>query len=314
MGLPPSPGAAVKRVLRALLLCCLAAAPLQADSRFVIVCGLGGEPEYERLFADWGGRLRRALLDFGHAPGRVDLLNGGAPATAAQVEAAIERAGGEPAPGALFVFLLGHGSYRDGRAKLVLEGPDLEAGRLAALLEGTPTAAVINGASSSAPFINALSGPGRLLCTATKSAEERNAPVFMEHFIRGLEDGSADLDGDERISLREACAQGAALTAGYFAGEGLVATEHALYDGDGDGLGTRPAEAAAGAPAYLRDWSPPGGTPAAWVEEYRQALDQVRGWIARKGEVEAEAYVRELERLLVRAARLNLRLRREAVE
>ena len=274
----------MRRVFLALLLCWPLVAPLGAQPHFVVVCGPGGEPEYERLFADWGVRLHRVLRKLGHAPERVALLNGGAPATAAEVVEALQVARtAAGADGALFVFLIGHGSYRGGEAKLILEGPDLGTGHLAAALEGAPMAAIVNAASSSAPFINSLSGPGRVLCTATKSAEERNAPVFMEHFIRGLEDGSADIDGDERISLREACAQGASLTAGFFAGEGLVATEHALYDGDGDGLGLRPAAVAPdGATVFLRDWRPPPGTPAAWVDEYRKALDEVRRWIAGK--------------------------------
>lgn len=78
-----------------------------------------------------------------------------------------------------------------------------------------------------------------MVCAASKSVDEKNATEFMEYFIQAIEDGSADQDRDERISLLEACRQAAALTDAYYMGRGLIATEHALIDDNGDGQGTR---------------------------------------------------------------------------
>jgi hypothetical protein len=295
-----------------------AAAEAEAQQRFVIVCGSGGTAEYERLFLEWGQRLQRVLVEgAGHRPGQVLLLNGGKAATAAQIGAALlgpEQ--GWSRDGVLFLFLIGHGSYRDGVAKFMVPGPDLSADSLAVLLGrmAPPTAVLINAASSSAPFINVLSGPGRIVCTSTKSAEQRNAPVFMEHFVGALEDGSADGDLDERVSVYEVCTQAAALTAAWYEGENLIAVEHALLDDDGDGLGVRLGMADASGPAaavYLWDWPSGPTVPAIWREEYRQALDEVHQWIGRKEQIEKAVYLRRLEELLVRAARLNQRLRSE---
>lgn len=288
----------------------------------LIVCGSGSQEEYRARFAEWGERLRAALVDeMHHAAKNVYLLTESSPTTPSSlgnVAATIGQfARRLAADDRLFVYLIGHGSFRDGIAKLNLPGSDLSAGALDSLLRELTVEriVVVNAASASAAFINVLSGPGRIICTSTRSAEERNATWFAEYLIQALEEGSADQNRDERISVLEACRQAAVLTQARYAGENLIATEHALLDDDGDGLGLRlpldgmSADGALAGGTYLKDFYFPPDTPAQLVEEYRAAVDQVEAFLRKKGEMEEEEYYRSLEDLLVRAARLNREIR-----
>jgi hypothetical protein len=141
--------------------------------------------------------------------------------------------------GELWLVFIGHGTY-DGRlAKFNLRGPDISASDLAAAL--TPCVrpmAVINCASASGPFINALSAPGRVIITATRSGNEVNATRFGANFARAIADPAADLDKDGQTSLLEAFLFASRQVEQFYKEAGRLATEHALLDDNGDGLGT----------------------------------------------------------------------------
>lgn len=313
-----------------------------AASRDIIICGSGGDEDYRMKFHTWGLRLKTALIErLGRSADDVVLLMESAdgestgPNTSALegIRAALEKATQElQANDELCLYLIGHGSHWQRVSRFHIPGPDLTADELAKLLE--PLRAerfvLVNASSASAGFINTLSKPGRVICTATKSVEERNATEFMEYFIQALEDGSADQDRDERISILEACRQAAVLTEAYYVGEGLIATEHALIDDNGDGRGTRLVEdvrrerpdepkrpeaadkrdgAAAGL-VYLKDFSFPDTVPRELVDRYLSLLGRVESLKGKKDEMESDAYYAELESLLVEAARAHREIRR----
>ncbi|MCZ6633314.1 MAG: hypothetical protein O7G87_07905, partial [bacterium] len=203
----------------------------------LIVCGSGGEVEYQERFVDWGGRLKRVLVeDLGHRSENVRLLtesgeDADGKSDLSEIRAAFQRLGKQVGErDDLFVYLIGHGSFRRKVAKLNIPGADLSADELDGLLTGVSARriVVVNGASASAAFINALSGDGRIICTSTKSVDERYATQFMEYFIQALEEESADQNRDDRISVLEACQQAASLTEAWYMGAGLLATEHGL--------------------------------------------------------------------------------------
>lgn len=297
----------------------------------LILCGSGGEPQYQTRFADWGMRLKRVLVeDHAHHVDNVRLLtesgeNADGNSDLETIRSVFEVFGQTMQPtDDLFVVLVGHGSYRQRVAKLNIPGPDLSAADLDAWLHGLPAqrTVVINGASASAAFINVLSGRGRIVCTSTKSVEERYATQFMEYFIQALEEDSADQNRDGRISVLEACQQAASLTDAWYLSEGLIATEHALLDDNGDGLGSRlstdlgrrasqtPIEDGEQAAAcFLRDYQFPAGASAQQVDAYQAALQEVEQLIQRKADTKSDAYYRELEVLLIRAARLHRQIR-----
>jgi hypothetical protein len=153
----------------------------------------------------------------------------------------------------------------------------------------------------------------------------------MGFFIQGLEDKSADLNHDERISILEACQQSAALTQADYAEKGLILTEHALIDDNGDRLGTRlaaggredsrqtPALAAADAQdprdgnrasaCYLKDYAFPVSVPREWVDSYLASLDAVEQLKRQKAKMDGKEYYAQLEKLLIKAATINRDIR-----
>ncbi|MBB5031602.1 hypothetical protein [Prosthecobacter vanneervenii] len=141
----------------------------------------------------------------------------------------------------LWLVLIGHGTF-DGRdAKFNAEGPDLDVKQLAGWLKPLKQEiAVIHTASSSGGFLKALSGKGRIVITSTKSPDEVFYARFGEHFaeaIGGLPE--ADLDQDKQVSLLEAFRHASKTVALFYENEGRLATEHALLEDNGDGIGTR---------------------------------------------------------------------------
>lgn len=227
--------------------------------------------------------------------------------------------------GELWVILLGHGTF-DGRdAKFNVRGADFSAAELDEWLapkkEGV---VVVNTASSSGPFLGRLSGPGRVVVTATKSGEE----VFLTQFGRlfaealGDEEGErSDLDGDGQVSLLELFLTASRGVEDYYLERGLLATEHALLDDNGDKKGTaadwfsgvRVAKKAKGdvTPDGLRAHQvhlAPSAEELALPPELRKRRDELELEVMQlryaREEMEEEAYYRKLERVFVEMAGL----------
>ena len=135
--------------------------------------------------------------------------------------------------------LIGHGTFDGHTAKFNLRGPDVTAEELAEWLKPLKRPlAVINCASASAPFINRLAGENRVVITATKSGDEQNFARFGQYISAAIADPAADLDKDGQVSLLEAYLTACRQVAEFYEQEARLATEHALLDDNGDGLGT----------------------------------------------------------------------------
>lgn len=302
------------------------ALPLAAggETTVCILRGAGGEPAFEERFQDWSRRLSAALeKEGGIAPDRIHVLpaaKGDAnaePLTRAAADAAFGELAGELAPDDTFLlFLIGHGSVQQ-EAKFLVAGPDIAAADFKAWLDALPAErqAVINTTSASAAFINELSQPGRIICTSTRSATERNAPEFMEHFVRALETGRGDADRNGELTLVELCNAAAAATQQWYESEGYIATEHALLDDNGDGLGTRlPLDPAAvgespdgrlASALIVKPSAARAAADPALVARYDEAIAAVKALRAKKDTMDRDEYWAELEALLLEAARLN---------
>lgn len=141
----------------------------------------------------------------------------------------------------LWLVLVGHGTYDGQDSKFNLRGPDLSGTQLATWLKPfRRPVAVINTASASAPFIPKLAATNRVIITATRSGNEQNYTRFGDYFALALSDPASDLDQDGQTSLLEAFLSTAARVADFYKTAGRLATEHALLDDNGDGLGTPP--------------------------------------------------------------------------
>ena len=315
----------------------------RAASFHAIICGSGGEAAYEERFAAWGTGLRDVLLQqLGNEPGKVYLLTEALetgprtdPATLEGIRKLFATLAESVGPeDDLYIYIIGHGTYIKRQLRLLLPGPDLTAEVLKELLDAVPAKRriVLNSTASSAGFVNVLSGPDTVICTATKSVDEFNATEFMEFFIEGLREGGADRNYDERISFLEACEYAAEVTATWFLGEGLIATEHSIIDDNGDGLGSRlpildavedafapgrstsPAiqnaifDGSLASECFLKEFTFPPNVPSDLIDEYLGTLEEVAVLKKEKADLSGEEYFQRLESLFLRAASANARI------
>jgi len=161
--------------------------------------------------------------------------------------------------------------------------------------------------SASGPFVAELSGPGRVIITATRSGAERFAALFGGYFVDAFTAESADADKDGRISVLEAFQYANREVMRAYEQEGLLVTEHALLDDNGDKEGSAapsPTGADGKLAAILSLGSGTAGDPlpsdprlrALYLE--RRTLEcRVEALRLLKDSIEPARYTAELEKL-----------------
>jgi hypothetical protein len=217
----------------------------------LIVVGLAGDPEHGKTFHAWGNKLVEASERLGVAPERlVYLVDQPAPddkrvsgrATREEVTKALEGFAKQAMPDdVVIVTLIGHGSF-DGRSpKFNMPGPDMGPAEFGALLGKLQAKQVVfvDTSSSSGPFVEELSRPGRTIVTATRNGAEQFATLFGGFFVDALTSETADADKNKRVSVLEAFLFAKAEVERAYKREGLLQTEHALLDDDGDKEGSQ---------------------------------------------------------------------------
>jgi hypothetical protein len=216
------------------------------------VVGAAGEPQYGEAFRTWAGRWRDASSGFeatwidgttdDQSPSGESVSGESASSESVsshrdQVLQWIEQA--QPSHREHWLVLMGHGTHDAKSTRFNLKGPDLTATELNKALEGKPgTWIVIVCASSSAPFLQAISGPNRIVITATKSGSEENFSKFGDFVSQSLTESSADIDHDGAISVLELFLAASNRVQKHYDEQGLLATEQALLDDNGDERGT----------------------------------------------------------------------------
>ncbi len=220
-----------------LVLLMLASIAAQADAPTVIVVtGAPGTEEYQTEFETWTERWQTASKDANVRFVRIGDSAGEDDREVLQQEL---RNLEESKSSMVWLVLIGHGTFDGTRAKFNLHGPDVTAEELAKWLTPLPMPlAVINTASASGPFVNRLSGPNRVIVTATKSGFEHNYARFGNYLSQAISDPEADLDKDEQVSLLEAFLAASSRTNEFYQQDARLVSEHALIDDNGDGLGT----------------------------------------------------------------------------
>jgi hypothetical protein len=222
----------------------------------LIVVGLSGDPETGKLFHKWGNTLADASEKLGVTSDRLIYLvdaeqegdrhvtgKASKDAVAKALETFARQAGPDDV---VFVTLIGHGSYGNGEAKFNLPGPDMGPADFNALLKKLPTKQIVfvDTTSSSGPFVEELSGPGRTIVTATRNGAEQYDTLFGGYFVDALTAEEADADKNQRVSVLEAFQYAKREVTRAYEREGLLATEHALLDDNGDREGTQDPSAA----------------------------------------------------------------------
>jgi hypothetical protein len=308
-------------LLSAAIPAAFASSQFEEKPTIVLVMGTPGADEYAETFQTWAVHWETAAEKSG---AHLVTIGPGANDKATDLDLLRRALEAEPKESAaeLWLVLIGHGTFDGKAAKFNLRGPDVSAALLAEWLKPFQRPlAVINTASSSGPFIAALSGPGRIVITATRSGHEQNYARFGGYFAEALTDPEADLDQDGQTSLLEAFLMASHKVQEFYSNAGRLATEHALLDDNGDGLGTQ-ADWFRGVRAVKRagEGAAVDGLRAHQIHLVRSPLEQqlsaavrarrdelelsIERHRERKGTLGEEEYYRELEPLLLELARI----------
>lgn len=300
-----------------------AAEPVKRDLKVLIVVGAHGSEEYRKHFTEEAKLLQEVCVKAGVAGDVIGLQPEDAKQTdAARIKTWLEGIATKPER-ALWLVLIGHGTFDGREAKFNLRGPDITAADLAGWLKPvTGEVAVIQTASASAPFLKALAAPNRVLISATKSADEVFYTRFGRYFAQAISGSAeADLDRDTQVSLLESFLWSSKQVDRFFETEGRLATEHALLEDNGDGIGTR-ADAFTG----LRLAKPPADGKigdgqlarqrslllsdgdATLTDDQRKRRDelerQVEALRAKKAQMPEAEFYQQLEKLMLEIAKL----------
>jgi hypothetical protein len=289
----------------------------------LIVVGLGGDPETAKTFHRWGNTLAEATERLGVPPERLVHLVGepiegdvrvSGRSTRDEVTKALAKFAAEAGPEDLvFITLIGHGQWDGRAAKFNMPGPDMGPEEFEPLLKKIRSKQIVlvNTASSSGPFLEALSAPGRTLVSATRSGAEHYTTLFGGFFVDALNSPTADADKNKRISVLEAFQFAKAEVTRAYEREGLLATEHPLLDDDGDRKGSAdptPTGADGRVAAVLslgdasEDGLPTDPKLRALHLERRELERRVESLRLLKDSMEPARYTSELEKLVTAVA------------
>jgi hypothetical protein len=287
----------------------------------IVLSGAAGEEDFGKVFAEaaqaWKSAAEKAAVNF------VEIGQAGATNDLDLFRAALAKEPTNSLAG-LWIVMLGHGTFDGREAKFNLHGPDLSASTLSNLLAGfRRPVAVINAAPSSAPFLKPLARKDRVVITATRSGAEENYTRFNRYISQAIADPAADLDKDGQTSLLEAFLMASRRVAEFYKAEGRLATEHALLDDNGDGLGVqadwfrgihavkKAANNAALDGTRAHQWHlVRSASDQKLTPEQRHQRDELELEIGRlraqKATMNEDAYYQQLEALLTKLAEIEL--------
>ena len=291
------------------------------ERRVMIITGAGGEEEYTELFAEWGGGLAKAFD--GNAAEMVHITNKPEDTGARKtVESTLNKWVENPDV-EIWILLVGHGTFDGKVAKFNLVGNDASDADFKHWLKPHRGPLVfINTSSCSAPFIRSLSGPNRVVATATKSGYEQNFCRFGGYMAAALGQAEADLDKDGAVSVLEAFLIASRQAGEFYRENDRLVSENALLDDNGDGMGTpadwfrgvrtqKKAKGKSSADGKLSRLVFPVIPPAekdipAPLRKKRLAIEaKIETLRSLKKTLEAEIYYRDIEKLFLELAALN---------
>jgi hypothetical protein len=301
--------------------------PADPNKFAVIISGASGDEAFAKQFAEWTTRLRRALIErLGFGEGQLKVLaekqseGMTGTANAEEVRRAFEALRTTVGPeSTVFIFFIGHGTFDGKQAKFNLVGPDLPASAYSSLIGALSARRIVifNMASASGEFVKPLAAKGRIIVSATRSGQEQNATRFAEHFIAALTEPEADADKNGRISVLEAFNYATPQIAAHYSRSGRLATEHALIEDNGDGLGHEKAEGGDGALArvtYLDsltiEQAAASVAAAKLIKERTRLEEEVEQLKTRKSELPPTEYENALEKLLIELAKVSRDIRK----
>jgi hypothetical protein len=271
----------------------------------LIVEGLGGEAKYQQQFDKEAKAIQvasAALTSTEH----IQLLMGEM-ATRANITAALKQlATSLTRQDRLIVYLIGHGSHDGYEYKFNIPGADISGTELAKLLGAIKSASqlVIATGSSSGALQEFLKNESRIVVTATRNGNERNATQFGSLFAEALSDVATDTDKNGRITIQEAFDFTVRKVQDYFKEASRLATEHAQLVG---------VRADVFAIAQLEGVNEPIVTANADLLAEREQLNsQIEELRLRKDSLTEDEYFKQLEAVMLQVAELDARIAAES--
>ena len=296
----------------------------------LIVVGLSGDPEHAKLFQKWGATLAESSEKLGVTKERLAYLvetseesdkRATANATKEEVTKAFDAVAKQAGPDDMvFITFIGHGTF-DGRdAKFNLVGPDITAVEVGALVGKLQSKQIVfvNTSAASGAFLEALSAPGRTIVTATRNGAEKYATLFGGPFVEALTSDAADQDKNRRVSVLEAFLYAKSEVERAYKREGLLQTEHAMLDDNGDKAGSQTPSmqekdgrvASVLSLGSVEDVSTPSDPKLAALYADRRDLERrVENLRLLKESMDPARYTKELESLLLELARKSREIR-----
>ena len=351
MDVPARTGARVRALVAGLLVFVFgfAASAAAQQSHVLVVSGLGGAEEYRERFHRWAVTLVDAAADRHGLPADNIIYLGERPdldperiddrSTWENVQLAMSQMAERVQPNDfVLIVLIGHGSFTGSDARFNVPGPDPSPEDFAVALGqfSAQRVAFVNTASASGPFIAALSAENRTVITATKTGRERNETRFGEFFVNALAGSAegelgdaADINKDGRTSLLEAFNVARTEVARVYEQDGLLLTEHAMLDDNGDGQGSdepdpislsvdgRIAQAmylTSGEDRTVTELETDDPALLALYEERRALQEQIAAHTLLKDGMDPDAYQQALEVLFVELALKNRDIRQREAE
>jgi len=290
-------------VALAFLLCAPPIASAQS-SHLLIVVGLAGDPEHGELFDKWAKTLAAAASDrLGVPTEQIQTLSGDAATRAAVTKAltSLQAAGPDDT---IMIVLFGHGTFDGSTAKFNLPGPDMTPQDFAPLLSKLKSGRLVfvDTASASGPFVEALSGPGRVIVAATRNGAEKYATLFGGPFVDAFSNEAADTNRDGKVTILEAFEFAKQQVEASFQREGIMQTEHAIIDDT-----SRAALVSLGSTAHAALPADPR-LRTLYVE--RQQLEQrIESLKLLKSSMDPDKYAAELEKLATELAEKSRQIR-----
>ena len=311
-----------------------AAAHAQVDIRrhALLISGLGGTPEYRDAYHGFLFETRKVLMEKYRFSEEdiITLADARNPdedfiddvSSAENIRAAFAAlAGTARDTDDVYIVLFGHGSFDGKNAMLNIPRQDLKDSDYAALVATIHARRIVfvNTTSCSGPFVDLLSGPNRIVITATRTGTERIETVFPRFFIEALQTDVADRDKNGDLSVLEVFQYASEKTARFYQDANHLETEHPLLEDTGDKRAFMAGELANTTEGSLSRMTclfekagllaassgAPDSVAVKLVEEQRKINQEIAVTISEKAKYQELAYYARLEPLFIRLAAIN---------
>lgn len=271
----------------------------QAELYITIVQGLGGELTFEENFHTQSQTIAEASASLTDDD-KITLFNG-EDATRENLLAHFSRQSTMMTEDdRAAIYLVGHGSFDGEEYKFNIPGLDVTTEDLLNIMDSFPgqNHFLLSTSSTSGALLEPLENENRILVTATRNGNEKNATIFGEYFVEALSSGDADLNKNNNISIEEAFGYAQRQVEEYFESQGQLATEHSELNGSGAAQFTlariNPIEIATENPRIAE------------LQEQNLDIDrQIESLQLRRTELTNEDYIEQLQDLILQSARIN---------